>query len=393
MQEYFKANTARTRRRRSKNLTVLIADQAKMEADRQPDRRRAAARCTRRTRKSFRTPERVKVRHILLKTQGKPPAEEAKIKAKAEDLLKQVQGRRGFRQAGQRNIPKTPARPDTGGEYTVQKNGQMVPEFENAAFTLKPGESEIVKTTYGYHVIQVMQHDPARLKPFDEVKAQLAADWKKQKVNDVMQQISDKAQTMLQKDPTHPEKVAADLNMQLVRADGVEANAPIPEIGVSPDFDQSVSGLQKGEVSQPVALAGNKIALAVVLDVMPPPAGYICRGAEQDSRFDYRQPRRFGAPEPRKGIGRQSEIDGRRSGQGGQVDGARSEDLRRHCAHGRDRRCRVGQLRRGSLPPARRLDFRTDTARRIRRSSARWFPMFSPTCRSSRSSGWPFATS
>ena len=35
-----------------------------------------------------------------------------------------------------------PGSVSTGGEYTVQKNGQMVQEFENAAFTLKPGESE-----------------------------------------------------------------------------------------------------------------------------------------------------------------------------------------------------------------------------------------------------------
>jgi peptidyl-prolyl cis-trans isomerase D len=151
----------------------------------------------------------------------------------------------------------------------VQKNGQMVPEFENAAFTMKPGESGIVKTSYGYHIMQVMQHDPARLRPFDEVKATLATEYKKQRVNDVMQQISDKAQAMLQKDPTHPEKVASDLNMQLIRVDGYENGKPIPDIGVSAEFDQSVALLRKGEVSQPVALAGNKIALAVALDVTP----------------------------------------------------------------------------------------------------------------------------
>ena len=117
--------------------------------------------------------------------------------------------------------------------------------------------------------MQVMQHDPARLKPFDEVKATLAAEYKKQRVNDIMQQISDKAQAMLQKDPMHPEKVASDLNMQLVRVDGYENGKPIPEIGVSAEFDQSIAGLKKGEVSQPVALAANKIALAVALDVTP----------------------------------------------------------------------------------------------------------------------------
>jgi peptidyl-prolyl cis-trans isomerase D len=117
--------------------------------------------------------------------------------------------------------------------------------------------------------MQVMQHDPARLKPFEEVKPTLATEYKKQRVNDIMQQISDKAQAMLQKDPMHPEKVASDLNMQLVRVDGYENGKPIPEIGVSQEFDQSIAGLKKGEVSQPVALAANKLALAVALDVTP----------------------------------------------------------------------------------------------------------------------------
>jgi peptidyl-prolyl cis-trans isomerase D len=58
--------------------------------------------------------------------------------------------------------------------------------------------------------------------------------------------------------------------MQLVRADHVEAGKDVPGIGASPDFDQALTGLKKGEVSQPVALAGNKIVIAVVTDVNPP---------------------------------------------------------------------------------------------------------------------------
>src|SRR5439155_21669206 len=84
-----------------------------------------------------------------------------------------------------------------GGEYSVQRNGQMVPEFENAAFTLKPGESDVVKTKYGYHVFQVMQHDQARHKPVDEVQGELAAQWKKQRASDILQQASDRAQAEL----------------------------------------------------------------------------------------------------------------------------------------------------------------------------------------------------
>jgi peptidyl-prolyl cis-trans isomerase D len=149
--------------------------------------------------------------------------------------------------------------------------GQTVPEFEKAAFSLKPGQtSDLVKTQYGYHIIQVLQHEDARLRPFEEAKSELAVQAKKQSANDAMNKISDTAQAALQKDPAHPEKVAADLNMQLVRVDGFAAGQTIKEIGPNPDFDQAVASLKKGEASQLLALPDNKIALALVTDAMPP---------------------------------------------------------------------------------------------------------------------------
>jgi peptidyl-prolyl cis-trans isomerase D len=267
MQQYFKLNQSRYTMPERRNMTLLIADQSKLEQTVSPtdaDLQRIYTQ----EQAQFRVPEQVKVRHILLKTQGKPASEDAAIKAKADDILKQVKAGANFGDLVKKYSEDTASVPN-GGEYTVQRNGQMVPEFENAAFTLKPGESEVVKTTYGYHIVQVMQHDPARLKPFEEVRAQIAEAWKKQRVSDMMQQIEDKAQPMLQKDPLHPEKVAQAFNMQVVPVADVEAGKPVAEIGPSPDFDQAITGLKKGEVSAPVAIAGNKIVIAVVTDVQP----------------------------------------------------------------------------------------------------------------------------
>jgi peptidyl-prolyl cis-trans isomerase D len=283
IQKYYDQNRAQFTQPEKRNLAVLIADQGKIEQSVNPTDADLQKMYTQ-NQASFRTPEEVKVRHILFMTQGKPPADDAKIKAQAEDVLKQVRSGANFAELAKK-YSEDPGSKDKGGEYTVQKNGQMVPEFEAAAFRMKPGESEIVKTSYGYHVFQVVAHDQARMKPFDEVKAQLATEWKRQRVSDMMQQISDKAQAMLQKDPTHPEKVAADLNMQLVRADGIESGQPVPEVGVSPDFDQSIAGLKKGEVSQPVALPGNKIALAVVTDVVPPRPSTLAEAQEKIRAF------------------------------------------------------------------------------------------------------------
>ncbi len=266
MQNYFKANSATYTVPEKRNLAILVADQSQLEQSINPTDAELQRAYTQNL-NTFRTPETVKVRHILLKTEGKSPAEEAKIKAQAEDLLKQIRAGADFG-ALVKKYSEDPGSKDKGGEYDVQR-GQMVQEFEQAAFSLKPGESQVVKTQYGYHIVQVLKHDQARIKPFEEVKGDLAAQWKKQRVAETMQQISDKAQGMLQKDPTHPEAVAGALGMQLVRADNVEPGKPIPAIGPSPDFEQAISALKKNEVSQPVALPGNKVVLAVVTDVIP----------------------------------------------------------------------------------------------------------------------------
>jgi peptidyl-prolyl cis-trans isomerase D len=269
MQSFFRANSARYQTPEKKNLAILIADPAKMEQTVTPtdaDVRRMYSQNL----DSFRTPERVKVRHILLKTEGKPASEEPKIKAKAEDLLKQIRGGADFAALAKKFSEDTGSAAVGGAMPDWVTHGQTVPEFDKAAFSLKPGQtSDLVRTQYGYHIVQVPQHEDARLRPFEEAKSELTAQWKKQRVNDVMNQISDTVQAALQKDPAHPEKVAADLNMQLARVDGYTAGQPIKEIGPNPDFDQAVATLKKGEASQLLALKDNKVALALVTDVIP----------------------------------------------------------------------------------------------------------------------------
>ena len=268
MQAFYKANGSRYTVPEKKNLTVLVADQAKLEATLNPtdaDLQRLYSQ----NQEAFRTPERVKARHILLKTQGKPATEEAAIKAKGENLLKQIKSGADFAKLAKENSedPGSGANGGDLGDWIT--HGQMVPEFDKAIFALKVGEtSDLVKTMYGYHIVQTLARQDAGVRTFAEVKGELAAQWKKQRVNDLMQQASDKAQSALQKDPAHPEKVAADYGMQAARVDNYSAGTTVPELGASGEFDQAVAALKKGEVSQPVT-SGTKMALAVVNDVIP----------------------------------------------------------------------------------------------------------------------------
>src|SRR5664279_6408237 len=236
LNDFYRANTARYTSPEKKNLTVLIADQTKMEATVNPtdaDLQRMYSQNV----DAFRTPERVKARHILLKTQGKPASEEAAIKAKGESLLKQIRGGADFAKLAKENSEDngggTGGSAANGGDLGEWiTHGQMVPEFDKAIFSLKVGEtSDLVKTQYGYHIVQTLARQDAGIRSFAEVKGELAAQWKKQRVNDLVQQASDKAQAALQKDPAHPEKVAAEYNMQVVRVDKYSAGTTVAELG------------------------------------------------------------------------------------------------------------------------------------------------------------------
>jgi peptidyl-prolyl cis-trans isomerase D len=269
MRSYYQANIAQYQSPEKKDLAILLADQAKIEQSinvSDDDLRKIYNQNP----AQYHVPEQATMRHILFMTQGKPPADEAKIKAQAEDVMNQIKSGKAKFEDMVTKYSEDGGSKDKGGKYTIQRNGQMVKEFEDAAFTQKPGDLALVKTTYGIHVVQVISREPAHQQTFEEVKADLASQSKKVRVNDILQRASDQAQGMLTKDPMHPEKVAADLGMQLIRANDVEPGKPIPEIGPNPDFDQAVAALKVGQVTSPIALANNKIVVAELTTIVPP---------------------------------------------------------------------------------------------------------------------------
>jgi peptidyl-prolyl cis-trans isomerase C len=114
--------------------------------------------------------EQVRVSHILIKPEGRT-ADEAQ--ALAERLrAKVLQGENINELAKQYSDDGSVS--DNGGDLGFFAKGKMVPEFEQAAFALKsPSDvSEVVKTKFGYHVIQLKAREGGKVKPFDKVKEQ-----------------------------------------------------------------------------------------------------------------------------------------------------------------------------------------------------------------------------
>ena len=122
--------------------------------------------------------EQLKARHILIAFKGSPAAQagkpeltEEQAKAKAEELRKQiVAGTVKFEDAAKKESDDV-ASGTQGGELGEFNRGQMVPEFEKAAFEAKVGEiTPVVRTQFGYHIIKVDEHG---LTPFEQVKPTL----------------------------------------------------------------------------------------------------------------------------------------------------------------------------------------------------------------------------
>lgn len=134
--------------------------------------------------------ETVKARHILVAFKGSPAAPQGKkelteeeAKAKAEALRKQVAEGAKFEDLAKKESDDTGSGAN-GGDLGPFRRGQMVPEFEKAAFEGKPGElTPVVRTQFGYHVIKVDEHSTT---PFAEVKAQLERTERQRRVQEAL---------------------------------------------------------------------------------------------------------------------------------------------------------------------------------------------------------------
>jgi peptidyl-prolyl cis-trans isomerase C len=126
----------------------------------------------------FEQPEMVRASHILLMTtdpdthQPLSDAQKAAKHKQMEDILKQARAGTNFADLA-RQYSEDPGSKNSGGEYTFPR-GQMVKEFEDTAFSLKPNEiSEIVETKFGYHIIKLSEKIPAKKVEFDKVKDEI----------------------------------------------------------------------------------------------------------------------------------------------------------------------------------------------------------------------------
>ena len=142
--------------------------------------------------KNYEIPETVSARHILVAVDAADDAakKEAK-KKKAEGLRKQLNKGADFAKLAEENSD-CPSKAK-GGSLGEFPRGNMVPAFEQAAFSMKSNEiSGVVETDFGYHIIQNTGHNEPRTVPFDDVKGQIAFRLKSRKVQEKLETLVEK---------------------------------------------------------------------------------------------------------------------------------------------------------------------------------------------------------
>jgi peptidyl-prolyl cis-trans isomerase D len=123
----------------------------------------------------YATPERARVRQILVKAPEDAPAEQKeKARAQAEKLRQQLEGGQDFATLA-RAQSQDPGTSGKGGELGWVERGSWVPELADAAFSLEPGQvSQPVQTRFGFHLLKLEEKKPAEARPFEQVEEEIA---------------------------------------------------------------------------------------------------------------------------------------------------------------------------------------------------------------------------
>jgi peptidyl-prolyl cis-trans isomerase D len=141
----------------------------------------------------FTVPEQRKASHILFKTTADDSEQVFKEKeAKAEEVLALAKKGSNFTDLA-KEYSEGPSR-ENGGELGYFSQGQMVPAFDDAVFSMKKGAvSEVVQTQFGYHIIYLEDIKPSSTRSLEEAKAEIVSTLKKKEAESLAFQVANSA--------------------------------------------------------------------------------------------------------------------------------------------------------------------------------------------------------
>ncbi len=213
--------------------------------------------------------------HILIKAdKAAPEAEKAKARARAEELLAQVQkAPASFADVARKNS-QDEGSASRGGDLDFFPRGAMVKPFEQAAYALKPGEiSKVVESDFGFHIIQLTAVRGGDTKSFDSVRAEIEAEVRKQLAQKRYAELAETFSNTVyeQSDSLKPiaEKLGLSIRSALVqRKPSADAQGPLASAKLL-DLVFNKDSLQNKRNTEAVEFGPSQLVAAHVTDYKP----------------------------------------------------------------------------------------------------------------------------
>ncbi|HEV8076358.1 MAG TPA: peptidylprolyl isomerase, partial [Candidatus Acidoferrum sp.] len=171
----------------------------------------------------------------------------------AEDVLKKAKSGANFEDLAKKFSEDDGTKPK-GGDLGWIVEGQTVPEFQQAAFTLPKGSiSDLVKTQYGFHIIKVLDHEQAHTKSFEEVRSTIEPTVLDERVSAEANDAAEKIAAAIRQSNHQPlDDLAKKFNMTVAELPLASATDPPAAFANSQDVRTAIFQLRPGELSQPI---------------------------------------------------------------------------------------------------------------------------------------------
>lgn len=221
--------------------------------------------------KDLQNPERVHARHILIKTETRTLEAAQAI---LEDAKRKVAAGQDFA-ALARQLSEDAGSKDQGGDLGYFPKGRMAPEFERPAFSTPAGQlAGPVVSSFGVHLIQVLDHQPEGVPPFEQVKALVRARAAAERVDGAALALAQELLAKLGTEPATSDKLKALPGAnQAVR---YEVSKPfsksenLPSMGRTTELNEAVFGMTAGSLAPAPLTTGRGPALVFLKEVKPP---------------------------------------------------------------------------------------------------------------------------
>ncbi len=268
LEAFFKSNAARYAQAvpEERKITYFAFTESQIPGGVQPPSQQAVQQYYNEHAADYSVPDQSKARHILISV---PPNADAKTdaaaKAKAETVLKLLQAGGDWTKLA-KQYSDDPGSKDTGGELGFAQRGKMVPAFDNAIFTQKIGEIDIVKTNFGYHIVQVEERQAAHTQPLSEVQAAIVATLTRQADADAENNYAQQLTSEANRDGL--EKTAAAHHLDVVTTDPVAGDGVIAALPDSAQILAKAFHAKQGDPPQS-APTGEGFAIFQVTGIVP----------------------------------------------------------------------------------------------------------------------------